>query len=404
MKAHIFDGKSILIWGYGKEGQSTESFLKRLANPARIDIFQGVREDIDESAYDYIFKSPGIPLLGEYDRKKYTTQTNVFLGAYRDRVIGVTGTKGKSTTSSLLAKVLSDCTDKEVILMGNIGQPALDYYDSMTENTIVVYELSCHQLSTADVSPHVGVFLNLYEEHLDYYHTLEVYGAAKSRIGLFQGEEDYLFLGSEAPRLNVQSHLSVLDYSDIVEKRPYKLSIEGVHNQFNAEVVMRIARDIYGCDEEAVRKSLFTFTGLKHRLEHVIDDKGVRYFDDSISTIPEAAISALESIADARTILIGGMDRGIDYSKLEAYMKSHPEYNYICMYESGKRIYEAAGIKELAYTYLVDDLKSAVELARRITDMGAVLLSPAAPSYGYFKNFEERGEVYQAMVTHATML
>ncbi len=390
-----FDGKRILIWGYGREGKSTEAFLKRHMSEDSVqpDIYEGDRAGIDEDKYDLIFKSPGIRM--DEDNLKYTSQTQVFLEAHRDRVIGITGTKGKSTTSMLMSHVLSECTGRPVILMGNIGRPCLDYYDEITDDTIVVYEMSCHQLAHTTVSPHVAVFLNIYEEHLDYYDTVKRYFTAKSHIASYQQAGDRFYVGSNVPHIDTKAVTTVID--DGVDYG-YDLLIPGVHNRYNAEFVFRIATEVYGCDPEDVKRSLAGAGGLPHRLEYVCRKGEVTYYDDSISTIPEAAISALQSIPDACTILIGGMDRGIDYSKLTDYIPKHPEYNYVCMYASGRRIYDTDVISTLPNVYYAEDLDTAVKKAEEITIKGAVILSPAAASYDHFKNFEERGDCFKKAV------
>ena len=388
-----FDGKKILIWGYGREGKSTEEFLKRNATPSVIDIYEGDRAGIDESSYDLIFKSPGIRM--DEDDPKFTSQTEVFLQAHRDKVIGITGTKGKSTTSMLMHHVLSECTDRPVLLLGNIGKPCLDHYDEITEDTIVVYEMSCHQLAHTDVSPHVAVFLNLFEEHLDYYDTVDRYFAAKAHIAQNQTAGDRFYVGSNVPHIDTKASVTVIEEGI---EYGYDLRIPGAHNRYNAEFVYRIATEVYGCDCDEVRRSLSEAKGLPHRLEYVGNKNGVTFYDDSISTIPEAAIGALGSIPDACTVLLGGMDRGIDYTKLTDYIMQHPEYNYICMYASGKRIYDTDVISTLENTYYEDDLEAAVKKAIEITQKGAVILSPASASYDHFKNFEERGDCFKKLV------
>ena len=181
------------------------------------------------------------------------------------------------------------------------------------------------------------------------------------------------------------------------EDHAYELSIEGDHNRYNAEFVYRIAVERYGCDPQKVKEALKSFKGLAHRLEHIATIDGVEYYDDSISTIPQATISAATSLKHAKTLLIGGMDRGIDYSILERFIGSNRQYNYILMYESGKRILE--NVSEHENVFYEKDLKAAVELAKKITKKGeACILSPAAASYGYFKNFEERGDEFKRLV------
>ena len=389
----MLEGKSVLIWGYGREGKSAEGCLKRVGGPKSIEVFEGKPDELEFGKYDVIIKSPGIRLDKEYPN--VTSGTELFLEKYRDRVIGITGTKGKSTTSSLLYTVLSKCTDRPILLLGNIGNPAMDYYDAMTKDTIVVYEMSCHQLKDLSVAPKIAVFLNLYEEHLDYYDTMDNYFRAKSHIIANQKEGDVCYIGSNVPHIDTAAEVNIIS----PEKTGcYSLSIEGIHNQFNAEFVYRIASECFHIEDDKIREAMRCFTGLKHRLEFVDEIGDVRFFDDSISTIPEAAISAMGSLPDSKTLLIGGMDRGIDYGKLIDFIRNHNEYNYVCMYASGRRIYDSEGIADLSNVYYEEELAGAVNNAYEITDSGAVILSPAAASYGYFKNFEERGDKFASIV------
>lgn len=386
----MFENKKILIWGFGREGQSTKHFLSRCANPESVEVFEGKREDIDADKYDIIVKSPGI-VLNE-DNPKFTSQTEIFLQAHRDKVIGVTGTKGKSTTSSMLYHVLSKCLpEKKVILLGNIGEPCLDYFDEIDDDTIVVFEMSCHQLKHTSVSPHVSVFLNLYEEHLDYYKTFENYFEAKKHVTLYQSEEDYFFVGDEVPEFDTKAQKIVINWGQTPK---YSLKVLGEHNNYNAYFVYKIATTVYNIDGKKVEEALTSFEGLLHRLQYLGEVDGIDFYDDSISTIPNAAIKALESVENAKTILIGGMDRGINYDVLIDFINNHHEFNYIFSYDSGKRIFDS--IKKSDNCFYVPDLEGAVFLAKEITEKGqAVLLSPASASYGYFKNFEQRGEMFR---------
>ncbi len=409
------NGKKILIWGYGREGKSTENFLATYCSPACVEVYEGDRAGIDEAKYDLIIKSPGIPML-EYD-SKYTSQTELFLGQFKNRVIGVTGTKGKSTTATMLHHVLSECSGRKTLLLGNIGKPCLDYYGEMEGDTLAVFELSCHQLFHTKVSPHVAVLLNIFEEHLDYYKTMENYVAAKLAIAKYQEPEDFLYCGAGVNLTGVTAPGKRTVIAP-VEGRKYELRILGEQNQYNAEFVYRIATEVYGCEVEAVKKALGEVGNLPHRLEFIGEKNGVRYYDDSIATIPEAVICAVAAIKDVQTVIIGGMDRGIDYSVLEVFVEENPQYTYIFMYDTGKRIYGAltgsesasgaaesprggtvAGAADDVKRFLVETLEEAVALAKKVTAPGkACVMSPAAPSYGVFKNFEERGEKFKEYV------
>ncbi len=385
------DHKDILIWGYGAEGKSTEEFLKRYCTKARVSVFEGAAEEIDFASYDYVIKSPGIFYPNEDDR--IVSQTTLFLEEFRDQVIGVTGTKGKSTTSSLLAHTLRMC-GKDVILVGNIGLPCLSKYDEVGPDTIIVFEMSCHQLFEIEVSPHISVYLNLYEDHLDYYKTIDRYHGAKQNIALHQTEQDYFFVGENVPTITTRSFVKEMPYAP---ENVYELtSLQGVHNQYNASIVKAIATGIYGIQTDKVWEAINSFRGLPHRLEPLGEIDGITYYDDSISTICQSAIQATQSIELAGSVLIGGMDRGIDYADLISFMKEKEDVEFICMYESGKRIYKE--LDSLKHCHYVEDLPHAVELAKEITPKGkACILSPAAASYGYFKNFEHRGNCFQEL-------
>lgn len=384
------NNKKILIWGYGREGQSSKHFLTKFVPSASVDIFEGKREEINEDTYDYIIKSPGIPM--DDDNPKYISQTELFLQEYRDKVIGITGTKGKSTTSAMMYHVLSKCLDNKVIFLGNIGEPCMDYFGEIDDNTFIVFEMSCHQLAHVSVSPHIALFLNLYEEHLDYYKTMGKYFKAKSNITNFQTASDYFFVGSNVPDIKTSAKVKVMEN---LKADNYNLKILGEHNNYNAEYVYTVATTIFNIDGDRVKEALTSFTGLPHRLQFIGNIDGIDYYDDSISTIPNATVSALLSVPNSQTVLVGGMDRGIDYSTLIDFINNHSEYNYIMSYDSGKRIYDEVSSHD--YCYYEKDLEMSVALAKKLTKKGkACILSPASASYGYFKNFEQRGEIFQS--------
>ncbi len=387
------NGKKILIWGYGREGKATERFIKEFCPDSTYAVYEGDRANLNDEEYDYVFVSPGIAF--EEKNPKFTSETQVFLEAFADRTIGITGTKGKSTTSCLLYNAIKN-SGKKTCLVGNISVPCLDYYGEMIENPdeIAVFEMSCHQCQRLTVSPHIAVFLNLFEDHLDRYITEERYFEAKKGITKNQTENDYLYVGSQVPLFETKAkRVTVCD--DRIDS--YDLFIAGEHNQYNAEFVKQICVNLLGLEEAKVREGMKEFHGLPHRLEYAGTYDGVRYYDDSISTIPEATISAVASIDNVKTVLIGGMDRHIEYDILEDFIKKHSEINFIASYEAGKRIVEEVGLAR--NLYFRSDLKEAVDFAKEITEEGAAcVLSPAAASYGYFKNFEERGDVFKKLV------
>lgn len=387
--------KRVLIWGYGREGKSTEQFLKQFCKVKSLSVYEGNRDGIAEEEYDIIVKSPGIVMME--DHPKYTSQTELFLAQFRNQVIGITGTKGKSTTSTLLYTTLRECSGRDVVLLGNIGQPCLDYFGAITDDTIIVFEMSCHQLAHTKISPRIALFLNLYEEHLDYYKTYEKYFLAKSNIARYQKSRDVFLVGENVPEIPTEAKTIRIP---MIPEKKYELGTPGEHNQYNAEFVFRVATELFSLEKAKVLESMKHFQGLPHRLEYVGSVNGIRFYDDSISTIPEATISAVHSIDKVQTVLVGGMDRKINYDRLTDFIQKRQDVYFICTYDSGKRIYES--VKECKNCFYREDLEKAVELAKEITQEGyACILSPAAASYGYFKNFEERGDAFRGYIETA---
>ena len=431
-------GKSVCILGFGREGKSTYNILKKYCTPSEIaicDLYnvdreannlpddvklicgESYQECLDD--FDMVFKSPGIVLNKQPKELKclITSETQVFFEVYREQIIGITGTKGKSTVTSLIYHILKE-NGKDCRLAGNIGIPVFDIAEGMTEDTLVVCELSCHQLEYMTVSPACAVFLNLFEEHLDHYGTMENYRKAKKNIYIHQQDGDCLLIESTiAPRLSnayvysisaEDSKADIYVSNGIIDNNnsgdtyiipTEKIKLLGIHNHYNIAVAHFITAPFVNFKE--FETALSSFNPLAHRLEFVGNIKGIRWYDDSISTACATAIEAVKSVPDAKTILIGGMDRGIDYTTLVDYFKDC-DINVICMEASGKRVYDMiqkADYADLSRIHLVEHLEDAVKLAAEITPEGmSCVLSPAAASYGIFKNFEERGDAFKELV------
>lgn len=431
-------GKSVCILGFGREGRSTyqkiaqycscESVtiadlnpIDRKANnlPESVNLIIGEGYQDSLSSFDIVFKSPGIVLKkhpSELDCE-VTSETQIFFTVFGSRIIGITGTKGKSTVSSLIYHVLKE-SGKDTLFAGNIGIPVFDIAEDVTDDSIIVCELSCHQLEYMSVSPHIAVFLNLYEEHLDHYGTMENYANAKKNIYLHQGENDILYCNFDIIPNNIApvevsvsgtnpdadvyvENGKIFDSDDGEFIIPTdRIKLLGVHNHYNIAIAWEVCRGFVTAEQ--FTEALCSFNPLAHRLEFVDEIGGVRYYDDSISTACATAIEALKSVPNPGTILIGGMDRGIDYAPLLDYL-AITNVNVICMENSGKRIFEmVGGMKSFSSPeriHYVNHLDEAVKLAAEITPSGqSVVLSPAAASYGIFKNFEERGDVFKKLV------
>ncbi len=401
----LLEGRRILIAGYGREGKSAERLLRRLVPEVEYFIADGNEQIAAEAAkgYDLIIKSPGVPMrvMGGVE---CSSLTDIFLQVYGDRVIGVTGTKGKSTTASLIHHLLPGS-----ILAGNIGIPLFDILDELNEDSVVVAELSCHQLENIHRGPHVAVLLNLFQEHLDHYENYMGYKMAKMQIGLKQCEDDYFFWCADATELDdlvrlqtmpgVLHPYSINDITDEERELLEACPLEGEHNRSNALVACRVASLVTNQPLPTFRFLLSTFTGLRHRMEKVGCYKGITWYDDSISTIPAAAIAAVKALGRVDTLILGGFDRGIDYSPLVEFLKEHPIKNLVFVGAAGRRVYSATQPLSHSVTLIEDDYTKIVPWCAEHTEKGGVvLLSPAAASYDAFKNFEVRGDFYREQI------
>lgn len=436
-------GKRILLLGYGREGQSTWNVLRRLGTYEALDIADlkapaALPEDgtvwhtgpdyqkcMDD--YDVVFKSPGIVLErpeNEY-RCSILSQTEVFFQCFRDQIIGITGTKGKSTVTTLLYHLLKQA-GMDALLVGNIGIPALDHMEEVKPDTRIVFELSCHQLEYMTVSPHIGILVNIHEEHLDHYGTMEKYVEAKHHIFKNQRPDDILICNVQClpeegtcPSGLIRAGMDGSGKElDVVQEQDGtwvhfrgksfciptdEIKLLGQHNYFDIGVAYGVC-SILGMDDQVFARGLKTYEPLPHRLQYIGEREGVKYYDDSISTICDTTIQALKTLKDTDTVLIGGMDRGIDYRELIEYLSDCQVPHIILMEATGKRIYQEIHkyypeFKNRARLILAEHLEDGVKRARQITRPGtSCVLSPAAASYGIFRNFEERGETFSRLV------
>ncbi len=431
-------GKKVLLLGFGREGKSTYSILSEVGGYASLTIADKQEITLPEGSeallvcgdhyqdtlddYDVVFKSPGIVLDRPFESYKcfITSQAEVFLAVYGQQTIGVTGTKGKSTTATLLYHVLKTA-GLDTVLLGNIGIPAFERVEEMNERTVAVMELSCHQLEFTRFAPHTAVLLNIYEEHLDHYGTVEKYQASKKNIYLWQEYGSFLFCnvhdmpvegtykgtaisvsGDETPAdIMIKDGVVTLADGTTYTIPTEDILLLGEHNAFDIGVVYAICART-GISDETFTSALKTYQPLPHRLQPVGEYGGIRFFDDSISTIGETTIRAIETLKDTDSVLIGGMERGIDYTVLVDYLVICKVPHIILMEATGRRIFDEVMAKVPAFPerfILVRDLKEAVTVAKKVTAKGKIcLLSPAAASYGIFKNFEERGDVFQQLV------
>ena len=433
--------KKIAILGFGKEGKSTYEFIRRysdqfitildkndilsnnsyLNDDKNLEIITGDNYLDNLDKYDLVIKSPGIALLDmDLTNVNITSQLELILEVARDNIIGITGTKGKSTTSTLLYEVIKD-QNENTFLLGNIGNPIFDYIEKFNKDSTLVIEMSSHQLEYVKVSPHIGVVLNLYQDHLDHTGTLEKYFNDKMHmfkyqdnndIAIYDGDNDNLikmindniYLSNlYSFRVNSKSDIYVMDnkiyYKDeMIYDGNTKRNLIGSHNLKNIMVVLLIC-ELLHLDIDKASNIINSFKPLEHRLEMVGAYNDITFFDDTIATIPEATINGIEGIGNVDTLIFGGMDRNIDYDKFIDYLSKCNVSNLIGLPDTGHKICNILKDKCDKNIIIVDTIDEAVEEADKYTKKGySCLLSPAASSYNKFKNFEEKGNYYKSVI------
>ncbi len=436
MRVSELDGRRIGLWGAGREAAAT---FRALGAPAGVVVatddpvagdgraaFPGATFADGPDAWralaqtDVVVRSPGIsryrPDVAQLAAAgpALTTATNLWFAEHGDEcVIGVTGTKGKSTTASLIA-ALTAAAGARVELAGNIGRALLDVLQPDLRPDAWVVELSSYQLADLDRSPCIAVVVNLYREHLDWHGSEERYVADKLNLlahepwtVVLNGRDERLAAaapeGSERVLFGVEGgfdavgHTVVRDGAPIVDLR--RTALLGAHNALNVAAALTAA-EVAGWLPADPQAALAGFEPLPHRLQTVATDGGVRFVDDSISTTPESAVAALEALAGQPVaLLVGGQDRGQDFAPLAAAVAAHGAVlTVVGMPDNGSRALAAIG--DAAPTQMAADLDDAVGRARAaLPGAGVVLLSPAAPSYGRFADFTQRGERFRQAAT-----
>ena len=395
-----------------KEFAQLDSDAQKLLNKDRkIVLYLGSDYLKQINKYDLVIKSPGIPLrmIKPFVKKDQvlTSQTNIFFANCPGIIVGVTGTKGKSTTASLIYHVLksglarrsskSEGGGVKAHLMGNIGQPALQFLNGATKDDVFVYELSSFQLETATQSPHIAVFLNLYEEHLDHHGTFKAYESSKANITKFQTKEDYLIFNTADEKVKRIAAKSKAKQIAFVPKREKNASyITAV------QPVLLVAK-LFNIQKEKAQKAIRRFTPLPHRLQPVGIYRGISFYNDSLATIPEATIEALNMLGDkVATLIVGGYDRGIQFGALAERIHKSKIRNLILLPTTGEMILkelEARHAKEgkgkLLNCLWAQTMAEAVRLSYEHTHKGKIcLLSPAAASFNMFYDYKHRGEEF----------
>jgi UDP-N-acetylmuramoylalanine--D-glutamate ligase len=432
----------IAILGYGLEGQAALNYFNKFDNSITIcdqDLnlprVEGVEYCLGGSylnnldVFDLIIRSPGInpEIIYEanktLDHTKITSGTNIFFEhAPTKNIIGVTGTKGKGTTSTLIYKMLLEI-GKNAYLAGNIGKPAISLLsENLKSDDFVVLEMSSFQLTDAKYSPHIAVCIMITQDHLDWHGKIEGYLEAKKSIVRYQNKDDTVIYYAPNDKSTSLAELSVGERIPYFEKPGAMISdnrividnqvvcdvgeigLIGEHNQQNVCAALTCVWQI-SKDKEAYARVIKSFTGLKYRLEFVRERNGIKYYNDSFASDPDASSAGIKAIRAPKVVIVGGYDRMLDLKTLvDAIIEEDKKgllVKLVIIGASGKRL--ARDLDESNFRdYLLTESKDISEIISIATtfakDGNAVLLSPGFASFDMFKNFEERGLAYAEAV------
>ncbi len=404
-------------------------FVAQLQNDLNATLITGPKAFDITPQFDIALKSPGIPphleplRVAQKRGTRFITNMQLFFELVpHKQTIGVTGTKGKSTTTALIHHVLSQHLS-DVRLLGNIGLPPLTVLEStpITSQTYFVIEMSSYQLHEFPYSPHIAVLQNIVPEHLTWHGSFEAYVDAKANITRHQSNNDLFLYNSDGEfptKIANQSQAQKIGFGirdgrcarqeqQLVFDDQILLSIDdvplrGEFNLYNVMPALVIGKH-FEMTTEQIAAAVRTFQPLAHRLEYVTTINGVEYYDDSLATVPEATVAALEGFRGRSIVLIaGGYDRGVDYTPLARGILNANIRCLILFPTTGNRIETA--IHSLSHTktppiYHVDNMPDAVNLAARLSQSGdVVLMSPASASFNLFRDYADRSQQYKAAI------
>lgn len=408
----------IAILGYGKEGKSAESYFQKQGHD--IQIFDNFTPaDIskeDFSSFDLVLRSPSLqPQAG------WSSMTRYFFDHCPCSIIGVTGTKGKGTTCSIIAAIL-EALGHKVWLVGNIGTPALDVLDQIQPNDTVIYEMSSFQLWDLEKSPHIATVLRIESDHLNVHKDYSDYISAKANIVKYQTTQDFCIYNQnniDSTAIARQSAGTKIPYptpnkSALLGDVLNTLNLPGEHNRENAEAALRTVTAYLGQDLEdllaqnsgVIKQTFKSFHGLPHRLQFLRETNGVKYYDDNFSSAFPALDVALAAFPNQPIILIaGGKDRGINLTPAKKRI-FHDTPNLTKVFLIGETSTLLAQGEDTTKYQLCTNLDEAFASARQLAEKIAkdsstptiLLMSPGAPSFDMFQNFVDRGEKFQKLV------
>ena len=444
----MFQNKKIFILGMARSGYEAAKYLSKLDNTVVLNdgkeekkqneaqvnelkslgvelIFGSHPDQLLDSSFDYLIKNPGVPIDHKYVLKAKELGIEVINEvemAYRMlprdiTLVGITGTNGKTTTTTLTYNILKEAFKERVHLAGNIGYPLCSILDKLKKDDIIVMEVSCQQgENIKEFKPHIGLFTNIDQAHIDFMKTFEHYKEVKKRMFYNQTNEDIAILNMENEEVmkelkNIKSITKyfsskneingayvkngIIYYYDEEVMKVSDIKIPGVHNLENCLGAMMIAKE-FNVSNEIIDKVLSEFTGVEHRLEYVDTVNDVRYYNDTEATNIKCSQIALSSFSEPTTIILGGLERGQNFDDLIPFMNNVK--NIIAIGQCRERVKEF-GDKLSIPTYVYEKLEDGFKKSVEVTEKGGiVLLSPASASWDQYKECEIRGAEFKKYV------
>lgn len=404
-----FKSKKVAVLGYGLEGKDAESFLKKQGAQVAIldqkfdkNYLKNLRD------FDVIVRSPGVYRYKKelIDARKsgveITSAIKIFFDMCPGKIIGVTGTKGKGTTSTLIYEILKQA-GFDVYLAGNIGRPYLELLSVISNKSYVILEMSSFQLIDMTKSPHIAVVLNITIDHMDWHKNKKEYIQAKENIVKFQHTSDWAVLNKEYSvsrsfAKKTKANVILFSKKTLEDRFKKNLLLRGEHNLENVAAAVNVA-EILEIKDKVILKTISGFKGLEHRLELVGSFGGVAFYNDSFATGPQPAIAAIKSFTEPETLILGGSDKGLDYSPLGKIISQQQNVKNIILIgqirDQIKKHIRNKKIYDLGRSKMADIVKK----AQKITPKGGVvILSPAAASFDMFENYKDRGNKFKEAV------
>jgi len=404
MKLNQLANKKILILGFGKEGRASLKFIKKRVISAVIKVAdKNLSADYlkKQGGFDLVIKTPGIKK--ELVTAPYTTATNIFFANVKNKIIGITGSKGKSTTASLIYHILKTA-GRPVHLVGNIGKPMLDkLLKPIGKDDVFVCELSSYQLDDIKYSPYITVITNLFPEHMNYHGGIKDYYRAKKNIINYVRPNDYFIYNPKNKILSdcaKQINCQVLPFEERITVSQQDIPLLGEHNRDNIKAAITVVH-LFKISNHVIAQAIKTFKPLPHRLEYVGKYSGIIFYNDALATTPEATIEAIKALKNVGTIFLGGEDRGYRFINLVKIIKQYRIKNIVLFPKTGQKIYRQLKLQfnKLPRIFKTTDMEEAVKFAYQCTLKNSVcLLSTASPSYSLWKNYEEKGNLFKSFV------